>query len=309
MSEGGRALYAGVELGGTNVVFGVGHADGTLLDRRQMSTLDPDTTLRGIARGLDELAGRFGPARGLGIATFGPVRLDPTARDYGSIGRTPKTAWRDVNVLQELGSRFGGPVDIQTDVIGAAIGEATWGAGRGRDPFVYITVGTGIGAGVLVHGRPITGLLHPEAGHLRAPRAPGDAYPGGCEFHRDCIEGLAAGPSIVARWGGRLEELDPDHPAYELIAHYLSHLVTDIVLCVAPRGIVLGGGVMTNLGLFPAIRAGVQRLLGGYLEVEELAERVGEFIVPPGLGPDAGVLGAIEVGRNAAEIGRAARDP
>ena len=293
MSAGDPALYAGVELGGTHTVCGVGRADGTLLHRSRTPTLDPEATLAEIEATLADYGRRFGRPRALGVAAFGPVRLDPMARDYGVIGPTPKTAWRGVDLLAELGARFDGPVDLQTDVIGAAIGESTWGAGVGCDPFVYLTVGTGIGAGILVRGRPLTGLLHPEIGHVRAPRAPGDAYPGACVFHRDCLEGLASGPSIVARWGARLEDLGPGHAAYEIIGHYLSHLVADTVLCVAPRRIVLGGGVMTNPDLFPAIRGGVRALLAGYLDVEELREGIDEFIVPPILGPDAGVLGAI----------------
>ncbi len=287
------AIYAGIELGGTKVGCAAGRSNGTLLHREEVPTRDPETTLADVRDVLDEFATRSGSPRALGIATFGPVRLNATASDYGCIGLTPKLPWRGVNLLNAFRSWRDLPIDIQTDVGGAAIGEATWGAAIGCDPVVYITVGTGIGGGVLVHGRPVTGLLHPEVGHMRVPRALNDSYAGGCPYHEDCIEGLAAGPSIVGRWGAQLNELPPEHPAYDTEAHYIAHLVVNTILSLSPQRIVLGGGVMSNAPLFPLIRNKVRELLNGYIAVDEIEKQIDQFVVPPRLGANAGVLGAI----------------
>jgi fructokinase len=298
-------VFFGVELGGTKVCCGVGRPDGTLVDRAQIPTRDPESTLSEVREAFAAFARRHGEPNAVGVAAFGPVRVDPRASDFGRIGATPKIAWRGFNVVDALRDTFDGPIALQTDVIGAAIGEARWGAGMGCDPFVYVTVGTGIGGGILANGSPITGLLHPEIGHIRPPRAPGDEYPGGCASHGDCLEGLAAGPSIVSRWGARLSELPDDHEAHDVVAHYLSHLALTLVLCVVPRRIVLGGGVMSSPGLLLRVRRGLRDLLAGYLAVAEIERDIDTYIVQPGLGADAGLLGAVALALDARGAGMA----
>ena len=172
-------------------------------------------------------------------------------------------------------------------------------------PLVYITVGTGIGGGVLVNGRAVTGIQHPELGHMYVPRAPQDLYEGGCANHGDCVEGLAAGPSIVARWGAQLQDLPEGHAAYSLIGHYIGHLVVNVLLTIAPKRVILGGGVMSNLDLFKPVRRTVQRLLNGFYAPQVIDEHVEEFVVPPGLGSDAGVLGAIAPRHRRCRVGAA----
>ena len=298
-TPGGEPVFAGVELGGTKVVCGLARADGELLERASIGTRDPGPTLDEVRRILASWAERHGPPAALGAATFGPIELDEGSPDYGLIGHSPKVHWRGVRLTEALAECTPGPVVAQTDVNGAALGEARWGAGKGVDPLVYITVGTGIGGGVLVGGRAITGVQHPELGHMYVPRAPEDLYEGGCANHGDCVEGLAAGPSIVARWGSNLSDLPEGHAAYRLISHYVAHLVVNVVLTVAPQRVILGGGVMSNPGLFPPVRRKVIRLLGGFFAPSSIEEAAEEYLVPPALGGDAGVLGAAALGMDA----------
>lgn len=286
-------LVAGIELGGTKVVCGLGNRRGELLARQELPTRDPDRTLADVRAALEGFFRERGKCVALGIASFGPVRLDAGAADYGCIGPTPKTLWRGCNLPAFFRSWLDVPIALDTDVNGAALGEARWGAAMGCESVVYITVGTGIGGGIIVHGRPVRGLLHPEVGHMRLPRAKGDNFPGNCPHHGDCVEGLAAGSAIVERWGEQLDALAPGHQAYEYEAHYLSHLVVNLILTLVPERIVLGGGVMSNPALFPRIRDRVVESLNGFISIDMVESRIDELIVPPGLGADSGVLGAI----------------
>ena len=296
-------VFAGVELGGTKVVCGLARRDGSLLERASIATREPGPTLDEVRDVLAGWSERYGPPAALGAATFGPIELDEASQDYGLIGHSPKVLWRGVRLTEELTSATPGPVVAQTDVNGAALGEARWGAGEGVDPLVYITVGTGIGGGVLVGGRALTGVQHPELGHMYVPRAPEDLYEGGCANHGDCVEGLAAGPSIVARWGANLSELPDGHAAYRLIAHYVAHLVVNVVLTVAPQRVILGGGVMSNEGLFPPVRRRVIQLLGGFFAPDAIEGDIERYIVPPALGGNAGVLGAAALAMDAVGAG------
>lgn len=285
-------LFAGIELGGTKIVCGLADAAGTLLERVTVHTKAPEESLADMQNVLQGFIRKHTRFAALGIGTFGPVRLDQSASDYGQIGPTPKIAWRNCPLQRYFSDAFDVPLALDTDVNAAAFGEATWGAAVGCDPVVYITVGTGIGGGVIVNGKPVHGLMHPEMGHMRAPAAPDDMFAGNCPTHVDCIEGKAAGPSVVARWGKKLSELPHDHPAYDQTAHYLSHLVTNVVLLLSPTKIILGGGVMSNVALFAKIHCNVQQLLNGFVPVEAIEQYIEKLIVPPTLGDDAGVLGA-----------------
>jgi fructokinase len=190
------------------------------------------------------------------------------------------------------------PVGFDTDVNAAALGEATWGAAKGLETFLYLTVGTGIGGGGMVNGQLLHGLSHPEMGHLRVPHDLGkDPYPGACPFHGDCLEGLAAGPALLGRWGRRAEELPPDHAAWKLEAHYLALGLANLICTLSPQRIILGGGVMQQVGLFQMVRQNVQQLLNGYLQVSAILEQIDQYIVPSALGNRAGVLGAIALAR------------
>lgn len=284
--------FAGIELGGTKIVCGLVSLEGELIERVTVDTAAPDITLAEVRDVLRGFVHQHGSFAGLGIGTFGPVCLDQSSSNFGRIGVTPKLAWRDCSLHQYFSDEFDVPLALDTDVNAAAVGEAIWGAGVGCDPVVYITVGTGIGGGVMVNGIPVHGLMHPEMGHMRAPRAPGDTFAGNCPTHGDCIEGMAAGPSVVARWGRKLSALPHDHPAYMQIAHYVSHLVTNALLLISPTKVILGGGVMRNTRLFPLIHSNVQEQLNGFLAVDAIEEHIDALIVPPALGDDAGVLGA-----------------
>lgn len=285
-------LYAGIELGGTKTVVGLASGDGRLVERSTHPTRAPHDTLSDVADTLDRLTAAHGPIDGIGIGAFGPVHVNPLSQDYGRLGRTPKLAWVDFDLVGFFSERFAVPIALDTDVTAAAHGEVRWGAARNARSVVYITIGTGVGAGILVDGRSVHGVLHPEVGHIRVPRADGDEYPGGCPHHGDCLEGMAAGPSVIARWGTPLNELHTDHEAWRCVSHYLGHLVSNVILFVAPERIVLGGGVMSSTGLHALVRNKVQSLLNGYVSVPEVLENLDALVVPPGLGNDAGVLGS-----------------
>ncbi len=228
----------------------------------------------------------------LGIAAFGPLDAQPGSPTFGFITTTPKPGWAQTDLAGALRRALGIPVAFDTDVNGAALGEQHWGAAQGLDTFVYLTVGTGIGGGGVVNGRRMRGLLHPEMGHVRVPHdRECDPFPGICPYHGDCLEGLASGPAIEARWGRRGESLPADHPAWDLEAEYLALGLVNVVCTLSPQRIVLGGGVMKAPSLLQRVRQRVLTLLGGY--VAPLAGGLDDYIVPPALGDQAGVLGAI----------------
>ncbi len=234
-----------------------------------------------------------GKIAALGIGSLGPVDLDPASPTWGYVTSTPKQGWAHTEIAGALGRGLGVPVAFTTDVGAAAIGEGRWGAAQGLTDFAYLTIGTGIGGAAIAGGRPVQGLLHPEMGHLRVPRhRSADPFAGSCPFHGDCLEGLASGPSIAARWGQQAETLPADHPAWELEAEYLAHLALTLTLVLSPQRILLGGGVMQQASLFPRIRTRLATLLGGYLDAPALRE-LDTYLQPPALGPRAGICGAL----------------
>ena len=235
----------------------------------------------------------------VGIASFGPVDLNPTSPTCGHITSTPKPGWRNCDFAGAVGKALRVPVGFDTDVNGAALGEARWGASQGLSDFLYLTVGTGIGGGAVSNGRVLHGLLHPEMGHIRIPHLSGDPYAGICPYHRDCLEGLASGPAIQARWGKPAQELPPDHPAWAMEAHYLALGLATWVCTLSPRRIVLGGGVMQQSHLFPLIRTELLNLLNGYIQAPEIVDSIDTYVVPPRLGSRAGVLGALVLAEQA----------
>ena len=288
-------LVAGVELGGTKCICILARGPDAIEDRVQLPTTRPEETLAGIEAVLE----RWHGFSALGIASFGPVSIDPHAHDYGRITSTPKPGWANQDVGQRLRRFTGVPTGFHTDVVGAALAEARWGAARGMDDIAYATVGTGIGVGLIAGGKPVDGLTHSEFGHLRPVRFPGDDWVGSCPFHGACLEGLAAGPALKARSGISGDQWAADDPAWDTVAHALGQLLHALVLTGVPRRIVMGGGVMVGTDhLFPRVRAAMTKSLAGYIALPEVAD-ADTFVVAPALGGNAGPLGAIVLGAQA----------
>ena len=289
-------LLAGVELGGTKCICILGTGPDDIRARVTIPTLDPDTTLDSIAAVIQKWREQPGPPVALGVASFGPIDLRRNSPTYGCMGATPKRGWANADIAGYFTRRFALPVGITTDVIGAALAEGRWGDAQGLTDYAYITVGTGIGAGLIVAGQSVFGCHHPEVGHARIVRARGDTWPGNCPFHGDCIEGLASGPAIEARSGKPAGSLESDSPVWETVVHALAQLNHLLVVTAAPQRILIGGGVMSaQPHLFPRIRRAVLESLNGYLHIPQVLNDIDRFIAPPGLGTLAGPLGALAI--------------
>lgn len=283
----------GIEAGGTKFVCAVGTGpDDVRAEARFPTTTPEETVARAVAffREQEKIHGR--PAA-IGIASFGPLDPNPASPTFGYITSTPKPRWANVDLAGAIRSALGVPVGFDTDVNIAGLGEWRWGAAQGLSNFIYLTVGTGIGGGVLIDGKPVHGLVHPELGHILIPHdRAADPYEGFCPYHGDCLEGMAAGPAIGQRWGRPAVELPPDHPAWDLEAHYLALALQMFICTLSPERIVLGGGVMEQMQLFPLVRRKVIACLNGYIQSPSILSHIDDYIVPPGLGNRAGVLGA-----------------
>ncbi|HAO61064.1 MAG: fructokinase [Firmicutes bacterium GWF2_51_9] len=286
----------GIEAGGTKFVLGIGDENGNILIRESIPTLDPETTLEAVSRFI--LKHR---PDAVGIASFGPVDLNPDSPTYGEITSTPKPHWANTPILRYLSSRYDVPYGFDTDVNAAAVGESLWGNGRGVDSLLYLTVGTGIGGGLVINGQTVHGLLHPEMGHILLQPYPGETFLGVCPFHKGCFEGLASGPAIERRWGTPAANLSFDHPAWDLQAFYIGQALMSYILTVSPQRIILGGGVMHQEQLFPKIRGRVKTLLNGYLQHPSILKQRDDYIMAPGLGDDAGLCGALALAMRALE--------
>jgi fructokinase len=285
-------LIAGVELGGTKCICILATGPDDIRDERRIPTTTPDDTLGA----LETVLGQWSGYEALGIASFGPVSIDLGAADYGSITETTKRGWANVEVARRLSAVAGVPTGFNSDVAGAALGEGRWGAARDVADHAYITVGTGIGVGLVLGGQPTNGLTHPELGHVRPVRLPGDSWPGMCDFHGACAEGLASGSAIKARTGKKADDLAEDDPVWDSVAYTLAQLCHTLVMTGIPRRIVMGGGVMNGTPhLFPRIREKLIASIGGY-GANHLIEPVDKFVVHAALGDNAGPLGAIELG-------------
>ena len=277
-------MFGAIEAGGTKFVCGVGTGPDDVV-ATQIPTISPQETLAQTIAWLAEHS--HGELRAMGIGSFGPVDLNPDSPSWGFITSTPKAAWRNCDLAGAVSRGLGVPVRFDTDVNAAVRGEARWGAARGVSNCVYLTIGTGIGGGAIVGGSVLHGLTHPEMGHIRVPHDwAADPFAGCCPYHGDCLEGLASGPAIAARWGSKGEELTADHPAWALEAKYLAYGIANFVCTLSPERILLGGGVMRQGHLLGRIGAEVERLLGGY---------VGKIppVAPAQLGERAGLLGAL----------------
>jgi fructokinase len=290
-------LFGAVEAGGTKFVCAVGDEDGILLAEARFPTADPNSTLAKVREFLGESSRALGALNAIGVASFGPVVLDRASPSYGCIANTPKAGWSGTDMIGALEQQFSCPVGFDTDVNAAALAERRWGAGHGIGNLVYLTVGTGIGGGVLINGAPLHGLSHPEIGHILPRRHPLDpAFSGVCPFHGDCLEGLASGPAIVARTGTELQHLAAEHIQWDIEADYLGQLCAQLVLTLSPQRIVMGGGVMSQQRLLPAIRQRMQHWLGGYVDRSEILGSVDTYVAAPALGVRSGILGALALG-------------
>ena len=290
-------LYGGVEAGGTKFVCGIGTSPDDVKAITQFPTRSPKETIADVIAFFTMQADS--PAA-VGIGSFGPVDPRPGSPTHGHITDTPKVGWRNTDIAGAVRRALGVPVAFDTDVNAAALGEHRWGAARDAGTILYLTVGTGIGGGGLVQGQRLHGLMHPEMGHIFLPKAPGDTFAGVCPFHGECLEGLASGPALKARWGRPARELPEDHPAWTMQAHYLGLALISFILTLSPERVILGGGVMKQQQLFPLIHTVVHDRLNGYLRSKEITRDVEKYIVPPALGDRAGVLGCIALAEEAA---------
>jgi fructokinase len=289
-------LLAGVELGGTKCICILGSGPEQIRAQVELPTLTPHSTLAAIEAVLDGGRARGWHFSALGLAAFGPLDLRRDSPRFGWIARTVKEGWSDTELLGRMARRYEVPAAIDTDVNAAARAEGRWGGAQALADYVYVTVGTGIGAGVIINGLPVSGANHTELGHIRIVRMPGDHFAGICPFHGDCLEGLAAGPAIAARSQRDPDALAPEDPTWAPIAHALAQLCQTLVLGSAPRRIFLGGGVMVGQPhLFAMIRSRLQSSLNGYIASDELGAGIERFIVPAALGLAVGPLGALAV--------------
>lgn len=292
MTQAGLPLFAGVELGGTKCVATLASGPQAVVEQVTVPTTTPDETLPAILETLRRWHGEQGFA-GLGVASFGPIDLDPASPRYGQVLATNKPGWPGADVLGRLAQPFDVPAGFDTDVNGAALAEIAWGCAQGLDDFAYVTVGTGVGVGLIVHGRPSRGIGHSELGHIRVPRLAGDMHPSACRYHDDCVEGLAAGPALVSRLAGRpIAELSAEDLIWDPIVHTLAAMCHALVCGTGPRRIAIGGGVVSGQPhLLARIEQALLDSLNGYMPIP----REGGYIVAPALGTLAGPLGSVAV--------------
>ncbi len=278
------AAFGAIEAGGTKFVCGAGSGPDDLLTV-EIPTTSPEATVAAAVSWFRRQA--RGELRGVGIGSFGPVDLNPESSTWGYITSTPKAGWWNFDLAGSVREALGAPVRFDTDVNAAMLGEAKWGAAQRVANCLYLTIGTGVGGGALVSGRLLHGLMHPEMGHVRVPHDfARDPFPGNCPYHGDCLEGLASGPAIEARWGVKAAELPRDHPAWALEARYLAYGIANFVCTLSPELVLLGGGVMQQAHLLETVREDLARVLAGY--VREIPA-----VMPAALGKRAGVLGAL----------------
>ena len=278
-----------LEAGGTKMVCAIGDENGNVFERESFPTKMPEETMPNIIAYFKEKG-----IEALGVSSFGPLNLDEKDSHYGDITTTPKPGWANYPLRRVLMEELGVPVGIDTDVNGAAMAEALIGAGKGLDSLVYYTIGTGIGGGAMVDGKRLHGLVHPEMGHMLLRPHKDDPTPRGfCPYHDGCLEGMANGPAIEKRWGVSAKELPEDHPAWDLEAEYLAQMCVNTIVVLSPKMIVLGGGVMHQMHLFPKIRKRTQELLNGYVAHDAVRVNIDNYIVPPALGDNAGAAGSL----------------
>ncbi|TDL73726.1 ROK family protein [Rhodococcus qingshengii] len=283
-------MLGAIEAGGTKFVCAVGDETGKIIERIQIPTTVPEETMSQV---IEFFKGY--QLEAIGVGSFGPIDVNRESPSYGFITSTPKPGWRDYQIVKTLEKEFGIPIGFNTDVNAAALGEVTLGAAKGLDSCLYITIGTGIGAGAIVQGKLLQGLSHPEMGHILVRRHPQDEYQGKCPYHRDCLEGLAAGPAIEGRWGAKGVDLVGRPEVWDMQGFYIAQALMQYVLILSPKKIILGGGVMHQTQLFPAIHKYLKEFVADYVSLPELSH----YIVSPGLGDHAGITGSLMLAKRA----------
>jgi fructokinase len=284
-------IFGALEAGGTKMVCAIGKEDGTIVEQISIPTTTPEETIPQIIEYFKQK-----DILSLGIGSFGPVDVNPASELYGHILDTPKIPWKYFDIVGAIEKELNIPIGLDTDVNGSCLGEITFGSSKGLDCVVYITIGTGVGVGVSINGKLLHGMLHPEAGHILLKLHPEDTYEGKCPFHSTCFEGLAAGPAIEGRWGKKAIELVDNEKVWEIEAYYIAQAIVNYILTLAPRRIILGGGVMHQTQLFPLIRGEVERLLNGYINTKEIKD-IDNYIIPASLKDDQGIMGCIQLAK------------
>ncbi len=282
-----------LEAGGTKMVCAIGDETGKIFEQVSIPTITPEETVPKMVEYFKKAN-----VEALGIACFGPIDPDKSSPTYGHITSTPKLPWQNYNIVKAFEDALGCPAGFDTDVNGSVLGEVTFGQAKGKKCVAYATIGTGVGVGVFIEGKLLHGMLHPEAGHVLIQRRADDGYPGRCPFHKNCLEGMAAGPAIEERWGKKAIELKDKKEVWDLEAYYIAQALTGYVLTLSPEMIILGGGVMHQEQLFPMIRNYVKEMLNGYIKTEEI-ENMDSYIVPASLNDDQGIMGCLELARRA----------
>lgn len=287
------AIYGGIEGGGTKFICILAEDKDHILDEVRFPTTTPDETMRNTIQFFKKHLDQGVAIERIGLATFGPIDPNIGSPTYGLILPTPKPGWSNFDIVGALDDALHIPIVFDTDVNGAAMSEAEWGAGVGANGVLYLTIGTGIGGGYYVNGSLLHGLLHPEMGHIRVPHDLNkDPFTGNCPFHGDCFEGLANGPALEKRWGQRAETLPEDHPAWPLEAEYIAQALSNYIMTLSPQKIIIGGGVAQQKQMMPMVHARVKELLNGYVRSRQV-EDIENYIVLPGLGEKAGMYGAL----------------
>ena len=289
-------VYGALEAGGTKMVCAIGDENGRINDQVSIPTKTPEDTIPAIIEYFKDKN-----ISALGIACFGPIDVDRASDEFGHILKTPKTPWIGYDIVGVMKEALGVPVGFDTDVNGSLLGEVTWGAAKGLTDALYITIGTGVGGGILSGGNLVHGMLHPELGHMKLIRHEADTFAGRCPFHKNCLEGLACGPAIEERWGKSAKELVDNDMVWEMESFYIAQALTNIILTISPKKIILGGGVMHQEQLFPLIRKKVLENLNGYLSTKELDD-IDNYIVPAGLNDDQGIMGCIKLAIDASGL-------
>lgn len=285
-------MLGAIEAGGTKFVCAVGDEQGNLKDRIQIPTTIPEETMNEVVDFFKKY-----PVKAIGIGSFGPIDVNVDSPTYGSITNTPKKRWMNFPFVATMKQALSVPVGFNTDVNAAALGEIELGAAKGLDSCLYMTIGTGIGAGAVIQGKLLQGLTHPEMGHLLVRKHPSDTYGGNCPYHQDCLEGLASGISIEERWGKKGDKLVDEASVWDMEGYYIAQALMHYTLILSPKKIILGGGVMKQKQVFTTIHEHFERMMNGYVSLPELTE----YIVPPGLGENSGIMGSLILARHAAQ--------
>ena len=289
-------MFVGIEAGGTKFNCIIAEDPDVIVAEKRIATTTPEKTIPEVIQFIKQtLNSQNEKAQSIGIGSFGPLDLNPDSADFGSITSTPKTAWKNYNIKNAFEDALYVPAILDTDVNAAAFGEFLWGAGKGKQYVLYLTIGTGIGGGLVVNGKPYHGMLHPEMGHIYLPEV--SDFKGVCPYHGNCFEGLASGPALQAKWGMEASKLGENHPAWQEEAHSIALALCSYICILSPDIIILGGGVMQQQQLFPLIRKMVPELLHGYIQVDSIINNIDSYIMPPALGSKSGVLGALALAR------------